>query len=93
MVHGRRHLESPRARRTRWPVVVALAVCVLALVRPLWAQPAADLRQFSVALESLSDQVRPAVVQTFATGFTPGEGVVRQVGRAGGLLFVTLTLE
>ncbi len=79
MLHSRRHLDGPRSRCSRWPVAVVVAVCVLGSVRPLWAQPAADLRQFSVALESLSEQVRPAVVQIFATGVTPGEGVVPSI--------------
>jgi S1-C subfamily serine protease len=93
MLHRRRYLESPQSRRTRWSIAV-VAVCALASAPPLWAQPAGDLRQFSVALESLSEQVRPAVVQIFATGFTPGEGVVpsaaallsRQQGSGSGVI-------
>jgi len=47
-----------------------------------------------MALESLSEQVRPAAAQIFATGFTPGEGVVpsaaallsRQQGSGSGVI-------
>ncbi len=43
------------------------------------AQPAADLRGLSRTLETLSETVRPALVQVFATGYAVGEGVVPSI--------------
>jgi serine protease Do len=72
-----------------WPSRVSGVAVALALlgrgVAPAWAQQtppkaavaAADLRQTSQTLESLSDRVAPAVVQVFAVGYAlptdPGE--------------------
>ena len=93
MLHSRSHRYSPVSRRPPWPALVGV-LCVLSLARPLLAQPAGDLRQFSAALESLSEGVRPAVVQIFTTGLTPSEGVVpsasallsRQQGSGSGVI-------
>ena len=46
----------------------------------LQAQPATDLRDLSRTLETLSETVRPAVVQIFATGYAAGQGVVASTG-------------
>ena len=46
----------------------------------LQAQPATDLRDLSRTLETLSEAVRPAVVQIFATGYAAGQGVVPSTG-------------
>ena len=44
------------------------------------AQRAGDLRGLSETLESLTEEVRPAVVQILATGYAAGQGVVSSSG-------------
>jgi serine protease Do len=61
-------------------VVVAAAVLVLILnAAGAWAQPrprSATAAELSSSLEATSALVGPAVVEIFATSFTPGEGLV-----------------
>jgi len=65
--------------RARWTLVPLLGLCWLA-ASSLQAQSATDLRDLSGTLETLSEAVRPAVVQIFATGYTPGQGIVPSNG-------------
>ncbi len=60
--------------------IVPLLSVFLALVGVASAQPAGDLGQLSGTLEALSESVRPAVVQIFATGYAAGQGVVASSG-------------
>ena len=61
---------------------------------PPQAQQPADLRELSGTLQALSEKVRPAVVQIFATGYTAGQGLVpsggdllsRQQGNGSGVI-------
>ena len=55
-------------------------MCALFLGAPLLAQQSGDIAALSTTLEALSERVRPGVVQIFATGYTPGQGVVPSSG-------------
>ena len=71
--------------RPRWLMVLVLVLvqglvlCGL-FVGAVQAQRGGDLRGLSETLESLTEEVRPAVVQILATGYAAGQGVVSSSG-------------
>ena len=71
--------------RPRWLLVLVLVLvqglvlCGL-FVSAAQAQRVGDLRGLSETLESLTEEVRPAVVQILATGYAAGQGVVSSSG-------------
>ncbi len=57
-----------------------LALCTMFLGSPLQAQQSGDAVELSATLEAVGERVRPGVVRIFATGYTPGHGVVPSQG-------------
>ena len=75
--------DSPASERggsRTWRASVLTCALIAFAAGSLQAQPATDLRDLSGTLETLSDAVRPAVVQIFATGYAAGQGVVPSNG-------------
>ena len=64
----------------RRALVPTLVLFILFVGSSPQAQSAGDLRDLSATLETLSETVRPAVVQVFATGYAASQGVVPSSG-------------
>ena len=75
-----RQVAGLRSSRTPPRLSAVLAACALFLGAPLLAQQGGDVAELSTSLEALSERVQPGVVQIFATGYTPGQGVVPSTG-------------